>query len=593
MISLRNVTLKNFLSVGAVPQTIELQNIGLTLVLGENLDLGGGGSRNGVGKTSLISAICYALYGQPLTNIKKDNLTNAINKKNMSVSIEFECNGNSYRIERGRRPNFFKYIVNDQYVNEDNNDEAQGENRDTQAQIDQILGISHTMFRHVVALNTYTEPFLSLGAGKQREIIEELLGITQLSQKADKLKELIKATRNQIEQEEFRIATVKKSNDHILGTIREFEQRISRWHTEHEAMLEQTQQALSQLSEIDINLEIEHHRVRTERNQADQHLRTLVSEMRTKRQHHNQLKTQQDHLLKQYIDVQNHTCAMCGQNMHDSKQAEVLNDLEIKITKLDRNIQTLETEIATLDSRQTELQTQLRGLPQVDTVYRDINSAYEHKNSLNQLENSLDRLQKEVNPYVDQAASLNNTLQEVDYANVNSLTTLREHQEFLLKLLVNKDSFIRKKIIDQNLAYLNHRLKEYLLGLSLPHQVKFNNDLSVEIAHMGQDFDFDNLSRGERTRVILSLSWAFRDIFENMNQPIDFLSVDEILDQGLDPQGLERSLEILKGMSRDRGKNILLISHRDELIPRCTRVLSVIKEDGYSRFEWGWEQDMV
>jgi len=102
------------------------------------------------------------------------------------------------------------------------------------------------------------------------------------------------------------------------------------------------------------------------------------------------------------------------------------------------------------------------------------------------------------------------------------------------------------------------------------------------------DFDFDSLSRGERTRVCLALSWAFRDIFEHMNTSINFMAVDEILDVGLDSTGLERSLETLKAMSRDRNKNILLISHREELQSRCSQVLSVIKEDNFSRFEWDY-----
>ena len=101
--------------------------------------------------------------------------------------------------------------------------------------------------------------------------------------------------------------------------------------------------------------------------------------------------------------------------------------------------------------------------------------------------------------------------------------------------------------------------------------------------------DFDQLSRGERTRVIMGLCWAFRDIFENMSSPINFMAVDEMLDQGLDASGVEKALEVLKGFGRDRNKNILLISHRDELQSRCSQVLTVIKEDSFTRFDWNYE----
>ena len=151
-------------------------------------------------------------------------------------------------------------------------------------------------------------------------------------------------------------------------------------------------------------------------------------------------------------------------------------------------------------------------------------------------------------------------------------------------MLTNKDSFIRKKIIDQNLAYLNTRLSHYLEAIGLPHQVAFQNDLTEEITQLGQDLDFDNLSRGERNRLILSMSWAFRDMWENLYQPINLLFIDELIDSGMDAAGVENSLAILKKMGRERGKNIYLISHKDELIGRVNNVLKVIKEDGFTSY---------
>jgi len=109
----------------------------------------------------------------------------------------------------------------------------------------------------------------------------------------------------------------------------------------------------------------------------------------------------------------------------------------------------------------------------------------------------------------------------------------------LLKLLTNKDSFIRKRIIDQNLSYLNARLSQYLDRIGLPHTVKFLNDLTVSIEELGRELDFDNLSRGERNRLILSLSWAFRDVWESLYQPINLLFIDEVIDTGMDSSGVE------------------------------------------------------
>ena len=171
MFKLKNLTVRNFMSVGNQTQAVDFDKQALTLVLGSNLDLGGDdtGSRNGTGKTTIVNALSYALYGQALTNIKKENLINKTNGKAMLVTVEFEKDNVKYRIERGRKPNILKLFVNDsQMKTSDNDDDSQGDSRETQKAIEQMLEMSHTMFKHLVALNTYTEPFLSMKAAEQR-----------------------------------------------------------------------------------------------------------------------------------------------------------------------------------------------------------------------------------------------------------------------------------------------------------------------------------------------------------------------------------------------------------------------------------------
>ena len=191
----------------------------------------------------------------------------------------------------------------------------------------------------------------------------------------------------------------------------------------------------------------------------------------------------------------------------------------------------------------------------------------------------------EINPYIEQINGLKvSGLQEITFDLMNELTYLQEHQDFLHKLLTSKDSFIRKRIIDQNIAYLNHRLADYLDKLGLPHDVKFASDLGVEITEYGRDLDFDNLSRGERNRLILGLSWAFRDMYESLNRPMNLLCIDELIDSGMDSMGVENALGILKKMHRDQGKNIMLISHKEELVGRVNNVLTVVKEGGFTAY---------
>ena len=225
-------------------------------------------------------------------------------------------------------------------------------------------------------------------------------------------------------------------------------------------------------------------------------------------------------------------------------------------------------------------------LPEEPKVhYSSLEDALQHKHNLETMTAQLQEKTLEENPYIEQIEGLQTTgIQEISFETMNELTYLQEHQEFLFKLLTSKDSFIRKKIIDQNIAYLNHRLAHYLDKLGLPHDVKFASDLGVEITEYGRDLDFDNLSRGERNRLILGLSWAFRDMYESLNRPMNLMCIDELIDSGMDTMGVENALGILKKMHREQGKNIMLISHKEELVGRVNNVLTVVKEGGFTMY---------
>ena len=570
------------MSVGNTTQAVNFDRQDLTLVLGENLDLGGDdtGARNGTGKTTIINALSYALYGNALTNIKKDNLINKTNNKNMMVTIDFEKDGQEYRIERGRKPGVMKFFVGD--TEREITDDAQGDSRETQAEIERMLGMSHDMFKHIVALNTYTEPFLALKANDQRSIIEQLLGITLLSEKADRLKEAAKATKDAITKEEFRIKAVQDANKRIEEQIESLKRRQTLWTTKHEEEITKLQTAIEELKKIDIEAEIATHKAYQVWDQKRKDLNDLAGQIsRTKLDHDRETKSIEK-LSKEIATLENHTCHTCGQPFHDSKHQQVL---EAKQADLSTASAAEAEHVAFLG----ELQSALTGLgdlgPRPVTFYDKESEAIHHQATVKNLEEQLDTKHQEQDPYTEQIAEMQEKgVEEIAYDEINNLSNIRDHQEFLLKLLTNKDSFIRKRIIDQNLSYLNARLGQYLDRIGLPHTVKFNNDLSVTITELGRDLDFDNLSRGERNRLILSLSWAFRDVWESLYQPINLLFIDELVDSGMDSSGVENALAILKKMSREANKSIWLVSHKDELAGRVNNTLHVVKENGYTTY---------
>jgi DNA repair exonuclease SbcCD ATPase subunit len=571
------------MSVGNVTQALRMDQYGLTLVLGNNMDLGGDGARNGVGKTTIVNALSYAIYGSALTNIRKENLINKTNGKVMLVTVEFEKNGNKYTIERGRKPNLLRFIVDDHEVNEAGTDEGAGENRVTQEAINKVVGMSAEMFKHLVALNTYTQPFLSLKSNEQRDIIEELLGITQLSEKAELLREQIKVSKDIIRDEESRIKALQESNSRVQGSIDDLERRSRTWAKKKSDDIVAFVGAITELESTDIEAELELHRALALYKENENRLKLANKELGTRQSNVKKLQEALVLAQKSLASIKEHQCPSCGQDVHDEKHDEMITSATAALTATETALREEHGYLAQADMV-------VRSIGQVGnrpkTKYQNLEDAAAHKNNLDNIRKQLESKDQESDPYQEQILALKNTaLAEVSWDEINRVSKLLEHQEFLLKLLTSKDSFVRKRIIEQNLAYLNHRLGYYLDKLQLPHQVSFRSDLEVDISQLGQSFDFDNLSRGERNRLILALSWSFRDVYESFTEPMNLMFIDELVDSGMDSVGIESSMAILKAMGREMNRNIFLISHRDELASRVNHVLSVVKENGFTMLD--------
>ncbi len=571
------------MSVGNQAQAIDFSNKSLVLVIGENMDLGGddAGARNGTGKTTIINALSYVFFGEALTNIRRDNLVNKTNEKGMLVSVKFIKNGVTYTIERGRKPQIFRFYANDIEQNTDNN-EAQGENRETQVEINKLLGMTHSMFKNIIALNTYTQPFLSTKQAEQREIIEQLLGITLLSQKADLLKEKQKATKQMLTEEKMKIDAKVASNEKIQESIESLQIRSNAWAKQKEDDVTSFKEAIAELEKVDSEIEIAKHKKLQKRNELQTMLRSLEKE---KAYHENSLTKAESTVTKTNADLEyaaQQKCPTCEQELLDDKHTHLVDKLKVQLTESTDYVTKLKTDLAKIQQGIDEVG-DLGQIP--DTYYDTIDEAYNHKGSLKDLQRQLTQTEKKEDTYAEQIAEMKKSaIQKIDYDKANELEDLHRHQEFLYKLLTAKDSFIRTRIIEQNLTYLNQRLAYFLGKVKLPHTVTFQSDLTVRIEELGRELDFDNLSRGERNRLILSLSWAFRDVWESLYQQINLLFIDELVDAGMDISGVESSMAVLKDMSRTQKKNIFLISHKDELVSRVNSVLKVVKENGFTNY---------
>jgi DNA repair exonuclease SbcCD ATPase subunit len=580
MIILKNITLRNFLSIGQVTQAVNFDSKELTLILGENLDLGGDGARNGTGKTTLIQGLSYVLFGSPINQIRKDNLINRTNEKGMMVTLEFSVNGIDYKIERGRRPNVLKFYVDNK--EEECVNDAQGENKETQEHIERAIGMTPDMFKQIIALNTYSEPFLAMKTNDQRNIIEQLLGITLLSEKAELIKEQIKQTKDKITEEEYKNKAIEEANKRIQEQIDNLKRRAKLWDAKHTEDLNKFKEDLEELRKLDIEVELQGHKDLAAYNQRKKDhadIDKAISRAESDIERESKLLQKID---KELLTLQEHKCHACGQDIHDDKHGVLLKEKE-KTQK--ESLKNVKAHTKLLEECKAAKEA-LGPIGKQPKLYYDTEQeAFEHRSLVAGLVEKIDEKEKEVNPYTDQIGEMESqALQSVSFDKINEYSRLVDHQKFLLDLLTSKDSFVRKKIIDQNLSYLNARLTHYLDKIGLPHQVIFLNDLSVEITELGRELDFDNLSRGERNRLILGLSFAFRDVWESLYSPINTLFIDELIDSGMDSIGVENSMAILKDMSRNRNKSVWLVSHREELAGRVPTVLKVVKENGFTTY---------
>lgn len=682
MLKFKSIAMRNFMSIGAVEQSINLDRTDLTMILGENLDLGGGQFKNGTGKTIILQAISYALFNWPLNKSKMDNLINRTNEKNMQVVIEFSVDNIDYMIIRGRKPNILKFYVNssEQKITDD----AQGENKETQAVIEKIIGMSHVMFKSIVLLNTYNEPFLAMKSADQRIIIEQLLGITLLSEKADILREHIKETRELITSEEMTINANIEANKRIGEQITSLERRQSLWIKNHTNSIIELAQKLLDLEKIDIESELKNHtaleswikqndinaqylnvkKQHTDYNKvtADKlvqlktnlttlshvdiitelinHDKNIARDKVIEQNTHNTKLTNK--LSKELTTIDNslfklekeitllleNKCYACGSILHDDNQTKLLDTKQNAVTELltngdtikheveslkqvkvsdkcityypskleaqmhERSIELLNVEISKLEKQPNPYSSNLDQYQYMEigtkpyTYYNTRDECIRHQSVLKSTKDSLFKRQNEIDPYHEQLDEMKTSaIVNIDYSVMNELTKKWEHQKFVLDLLTKPDSFIRKKIIDQNLPHLNSRLTYYLDRMNLPHQVVFKSDLTVDITELGRELDFYSLSKGEMNRVVLAQSFAFRDIWESIYHPINMIFVDELIDNGMDTAGVENALALMKEFGRDRHKSTWLVTHREELISRIPNVLKVIKEFGYTRYE--------
>lgn len=570
-LKLKTLFLRNFLSFGNSVTSIDLSYFGSTLIQGENVDAN---SNNGAGKTTIINALCYAIYNKPFDNISLQRLINSTNNsKNtlMEVRLVFEKGDDEYEIHRCRGETFsIQILMNGEDITLDSvsgNDKL----------VEEIFGMSYDLFTKIVVFSGNSIPFLMTPVAQQRAQIEELFNITLLSEKAVNLKEIIKATEGSISVQE---ALIKHQEAQVAAynkQLKDAAARVARWESERVSTLNTLRGQLEMLTTVNMDEEKELHSlvdaVQKEEAALTAQRRILAKDVSTLSSDVKKL----DGELKHLTDDK---CPYCMQQYEGAadKLVEKSESLELKRASLE----TVSSKIADLDTAISELEEQrlaASGVMKFDSLAAAV-KAESNAQSANQ---KIIDLQNAENPHIEAHVQLQqNAVASSDTSVLDNLKKDLDHQQFLLKLLTDKNSFIRRRIINRTVPFLNNRLISYTKGLGLPHIVKFDDDMSCTVAEYGRELDFGNLSSGEKKRVNLALSLAFRDVLHHLHAKVNCLFIDEI-DASLDGSGVENVFKLLKTKSRDDGLGMWVISHRPEAVGRFDRTVVVRKEQGFSK----------
>lgn len=584
MIRFTSLTIKNFLSYGAEPTVIALDRNGTTLILGEDLDnTTSGAGANGVGKTVIINALAYGVYDKPVSNISKDNLVNNINKKHMEVVVEFEKSGNKYKIQRVRKAksyaagNYVKLFRNEEDITPDSV-------ANTNKLIEQIIGLPYELFVRIVVFSATHTPFLDLPlrsnhGPNQTDIIEELFDLKTLSEKSTILVEQRKELEQQLTMYKDRVSLLEQEHVRHAAQVKSAKSRVINWETNNNEEIAKLEKKLERISYADLDEQMSLREQVLDIGQKANEYGTLLDDIKKK---FKRAAADNKQAIKERDHLQDAKCPYCQQEYADSEKK--LQETIKLIQKTEAEMDQLSEELENVEKLYQE-QLDLKDAT-AKKIYggADLDELRETMSKRTQYEQKIEELRNAVNPYIEPLDELEAIkLEEIDYTKINTLTKKIEHMKFLYKLLTKKDSFVRKVLLNKNLPFLNQRLSHYLTNLGLSHQVEFTHQMTARITQFGREMDFGNLSNGQRARVNIALSFAFRDVLQNLHERINICMLDEVLDVGLDGVGVTAAARMLKRKARDENLSLYIISHRDEIDSAFDHTMTVQLKEGFSQ----------
>ena len=566
MIHFTKVRWKNILSTGNAFTEIQLDKNDSTLIIGEN----------GAGKSTMLDALCFGLYGKPFRKIKKDQLINSVNGREAVVEVEFTLKDRQYVVRRGIKPTLFEIIEDGVLIDQD------AAARDYQEMLEKnILKLSMKSFTQIVILGSSSfVPFMQLTTSVRREVIEDLLDIRVFSSMALLLKDRVATNREEYKlndrdisytnerikaQEKIRVELDEKR----LEKIEDYKQRIEQAQTNIER-----ENALAN----ELNTEVEDLLERCDGHQA---LSSRVHKILNLEKSLESKKANARKTIKFYAD--NDECPTCTQNINIHFRAEKIGEKEKVINEIEDALQKLSVELSATETSLQEIQTLQRSVSKKQSDYAACLA-------------NVKAYQKEISVYNKEIGNLNKT--EDTTSSTNVLTTLhdeltkfleskerilREKEMYELATVILRDSGIKSRIIKQYVPVINKLVNKYLAAMDFFVKFELNESFEEKIlSRHRDDFTYDSFSEGEKMRIDLALLFTWRSIARMKNSAsTNLLILDEVFDASLDANGCDEFLKIIHDME---GSNIFVISHKgDVLHDKFSNTLRFTKQKNFSR----------